>query len=367
VRGLSRVRGSAGLVAALLTLSVLAMSACGGSAAGTGGSPAAKPAGSPSASGSTAAPGAAAKRLRNVTLQLPWLVAGYDAPFYVARDKGWYRDAGLNVTITPGRSSLGAAEIVAGGKAQYGFVDGGAMAGIVSRGGHEIMLACLEQESPVGLVHSKDVPVRTARDLKGKTIFANAAGGPVVQFLNAVLSRAGMTQKDVHLQIVDATAEASTFETHPQDIMLSFENSAYPAIVQKMPSAVFTPYADLGVNVLSLGIVANTDELKSHPDSAKAFVQASLKGFQFALDHPKQAIAIMAKDDPSSNRFVLQKSLEVSLPLLHTPATQGKPLGWMAASDWKTSLDLLHRYSTLKVIKPLSSYYTNEFVGGSQA
>lgn len=353
-------RGPVRLAVALLASSLL-VAACGGAGAGTAAAPAKTGPGS-AAAASPAAPA----QLRNVTLQLPWLVAGYDAPFYVAKDEGWYKDAGLNVTLTPGTSSLQAAELVADGKVQYAYVDSGAMAGVISRGGNAIMVSSFQQESPVGMVHSSDVPITSAQDLKGKTIFANAAGGPVIQLLYAVLARAGMSKNDIHLQIVDPTAEVSTFEAHPQDIMLSFWNSAYPAIVEHMPNAVFTPYAALGVNVLSEGIAVNGNELKHHPASVKGFVQATVRAYKYTIAHPTQAIQMMMKDVPGSNQAILTKSLQVSLPLLHTPATQGKPIGWMSPADWQTSLDLLHTYSTLKNVLPANKYYTDEFVGGPQ-
>lgn len=349
-------RSSAAILAALV------IAGCGSSAA-----PAAKTTKPAAAGASTAAQPHASTPLQHVSLQLPWLVAGYDAGFYMAQAKGYYKAAGLDVTIIPGRSSLLSAEIVANGKTTFGFADAGTAAQIISKGGDLKVLADLTQKSPVGIMHMPDVPVRTAHDLNGKTIFANSSGGPVIELLNAVLQRAGMTSKDVHLDVVAPSAEASSFETHPKDLALSFSYSAYPAVLTKQPKALFTYYADLGINTLSLGIITTNKEIRAHPGVVKSFVQASIKGWEYTIAHQSEAVKLMKQKFPKQNTFILTKSLANGISLTHTPATKGKPLGWMAQSDWKTTIDLLHKFSTLKNVQPLSTYYTNKYVPSAPA
>src|SRR5271167_1211822 len=66
----------------------------------------------------------AAGSLKPVTMTLDWLFQGPNVGFMLAQDKGFYREAGLDVAITPGKGSGSAAQLIASGAAQFGFADG---------------------------------------------------------------------------------------------------------------------------------------------------------------------------------------------------------------------------------------------------
>jgi NitT/TauT family transport system substrate-binding protein len=345
---------------ALLALALAGLLAgCGGSAggAGAGGGSGASP-----ASGPAGGPAAPARPLRRVSLALPWLMTGYDAAFVVARDRGYYRAEGLDVTLVPGKNSLLTTEGVAGGHYTFGFADAGAAAAVVSRGGGVKVLACLTQTSPTGLAYNPGTRLASARDLEGRTIIANNTGGPVVQMLFAVLDRAGIPHSAVHLDLIAPSAVAAAFKAHPRYLLSTFVNASFPQALKLDPRARFVPYSKFGVNTLSLGLIAADAEIRSRPDLVRGFVAASLRGWAWTAAHPKAALDLLLKDYPEGDRFIWGKSLDLSLPLAHTPATQGRPLGWMAASDWNETLAVLHRYSGLKVVKPLADYYTNSFL-----
>lgn len=353
-----------GAAAGVLLSACLMTAGCGGPAPAA---PHAAPSSSAPSSSAPTSPAAAApaKALRPATMMLGWLVAGYDAGFYVAQAKGWYKDAGINLKIIPGKSSQLTAELVSEGKLTFGVSDAGTTAQLISKGAAIKELAVFTQKSPVGIMHMPNVPLKTAHDLQGKTIFANSSGGPVIELLRAVLNRAHMTMSDIHLNVVSPAAEATEFETHPADYALTFSYSAYPAVLLHVPKAAFTYYSDLGVNTLSDGLITTNQEIQAHPNLVRGFVHASIKGFQYAVKHQAKAIAIMTKEFPQENAFILRKSLANALTLLHTSASKGKPLGYMTSTDWRTTLSLLKQYAGMKVVKPLSDYYTNRFVPAS--
>lgn len=303
--------------------------------------------------------------MTNVTLRLPYLVGGYDGAFVEAEDQGYYKAVGLNVKVEQGRSSVLTTESVAQGNDTFGFADGSSVASLISTGAPVKVLADLTQLGSAGFIYNPGTKLSSVSDLKGKTLIANAAGGPTVQLLDAVLARAHIPASAMHINLVAAEAQATTFKVHPKDVLLGFCVDTYPAVLKIDPQAICTPYGQFGINVLSYGLITTLSEIQNHPQLVKGFVAASLKGWQFMTAHPNQTVAATIKAFPQANQFILLKSLQFALKLTHTPATQGKPLGWMASSDWKSSLNILHQYAGVKTIKPLSDYYTNQFIPNS--
>jgi NitT/TauT family transport system substrate-binding protein len=341
-------------LAVICTSLLVAAGGCGGGAtprASSGGTPVTQPTGGGQA------------HLTEVTLQFPWLISGEDAPFYVARQKGFYRDAGLDVHFNGGTSSLQAAEVVANGKAQFGFSDASAVAGVISEGGNEQMVAQVDDRSPVGIITHAGQEIRTPADLTKLTILANSAGGPVTGLLYAVLAKAGIPRSRVHVNIVATSAEVSSFHAKRNDALLGFANATYVQALGLEPSAKFTPYARFGINPLSFGIVANGDMIRQHPDEVRAFVAASIRGLQYAAAHPEEAAQIEEPYSPQMSRQVLIRGLQYTLD--YTDQPQGKPFGYAEQRSWADTLSVLHAYGGLRTVKSPGAYFTNQFVTGA--
>ena len=94
----------------------------------------------------------------------------------------------------------------------------------------------------------------------------------------------------------------------------------------------------------------------------KKFVTATAKGWEAAAKDPDAAVAAAVKLYPDLSRDFLLDGLKITLAeQLHTPATMGHPVGWMADDDWKKMLAILKKYSGITPKEP-SAYYTNRFI-----
>ena len=124
-------------------------------------------------------------------------------------------------------------------------------------------------------------------------------------------------------------------------------------------------FADAGVNTLSVGIVAHNDLIKEKPEIVKAFVQASMRGWADVIKTPDPGVDEVIKAFPDRNPKVTKESLMTTIPLLHTPKSEGKPLGWMAKDDWTSSVDLLAKAELMKPGINVDTLFTNSFLAGS--
>ena len=68
------------------------------------------------------------------------------------------------------------------------------------------------------------------------------------------------------------------------------------------------------------------------------------------------------KHFPLSDRVVLEEGIEVTIPLLYTATSRGRPLGWMAEADWEKTVELISLFGESEPVQDLQKYYTNDFI-----
>src|SRR5262249_17871918 len=122
------------------------------------------PASAPAASQPAAPP-----RLEPVILLLDWFPDGYHAPFYVAREKGYFREAGLEVDIKEGKGSGNVAQLVGTKNATFGVSEGAAEAKAIGQDVPVGVVAGVFRRSPLGLSYIRESGINAPKDLEGKT------------------------------------------------------------------------------------------------------------------------------------------------------------------------------------------------------
>ena len=146
--------------------------------------------------------------------------------------------------------------------------------------------------------------------------------------------------------------------TRKVDMIPGFRFGDYLRAYTQNPNAKITLFSDWGVNVLGNGYFVSTSTLEKNPDLVRGFVRATVRGWQEAMKDPKGGVDALMKAFPDTNR----KFVEIGLPMvfehMQSPASKGKPLGWMAEEDWKTTLEIM-KASGLEGDRPASTYYRN--------
>lgn len=345
----------------------LLMAGCGAAAAPSGPSPAAAPASGQAGKASTApaqpatSSSGASRPLIHVTLRQTYLVQGYSAPFLLAQEKGFYKAAGFDVSIPQGKGSASTIETVGNGSDQFGFADAGTAVQLISKGEPVKMLSVYLQENPAAFFYQPSkTQLGSLQDLKGKTIITFPQDADYLA-LPAVLAQAGMTLSDVHPQFVSPADVGAAFARHQQDVLLGFDTFD-PIFAKLVPTIRYVPYTKFGFNAYSVGLLTSLNLIRQHPGEVRRFVAATQEGWAYTVQHPAAAVAATLKAYPQQSAAVIAKSLAISLGLLHTPNTQGQPIGWMSPKDWQDTVNVMHRYGGVKDVKPLSDYYTDAFV-----
>lgn len=236
--------------------------------------------------------------LEPVTLQLKWYHQFQTAGYYAALEQGYYRDAGLDVTILPG-GPFNTYEEVLSGRAQYGVTNTEVLLHRL-HGDPLVTLAAIFQHSPQVFMVRQDSDIYEPKDLIGRRV--GMSTGTRTAELQAMLLKEGVSLTS--LQLVDEIDDSNDYlfdETiDAQGVYATNE----PFVLENagIPTRLINPAA-YGVDFYGDLLYTTETELEEHPDRVARFRAASLKGWEYAFHNPEETIdIILTKYDTPLNR-----------------------------------------------------------------
>ncbi|PHQ69921.1 MAG: nitrate ABC transporter substrate-binding protein [Sneathiella sp.] len=237
-----------------------------------------------------------------LTLQLKWVTQAQFAGYYVAQDKGFYKDADLDVTIKPGGPDVAPSQVIAGGGADVVVDWMPAALATREKGVPLVNISQVFAKSGMMLTCRKDMGVNTANDFKGKTLgvwffgneypflswmdtlgFSTTGSNPDIKVLKQGFNVDPILQKQA------ACISTMTYNEYWQVI---------DAGLTPEELTVFK-YEEQGVATLEDGLYVMEDSLKDDAmvDKLARFVGASLKGWEYAVNNPDEAADIILEND----------------------------------------------------------------------
>lgn len=359
-----RGRGSA-VVATILALTLsLALTACGGTsakpntatgkAASTAASSTATAAAGPAASSTKPAGSGAA--LTKVSVMMAYLATGWDAGFWVAQDKGFYKQQGLDVTAEPGKATFQTVQQVANGNITFGQLDGGTLITADSRGLPLIGVAQLFKAQPFAVMVPASSKIQSIADLKGKRLGDNPSNA-TAQLLTGVLADHHMTKADLHLVDMDNHTLPVALLQHKVDAIAGLSIGQGALIEFKGMPLRFLMYGDNGVDQPGFAIATSASYARAHPDVVRRFILGTREGMTWSRQHAAQAEAILHQKEPHTNLKLLKKQLQLSLPFWSSP-----PGGAFDLNQYKTAEAELLKFGVIKKSVPVSQLVTNQYV-----
>jgi NitT/TauT family transport system substrate-binding protein len=305
---------------------------------------------------------ARAATTRPVTMRLDWLYQGPNDGFIIAREKGYYETAGLDVDIGPGKGSGSTAQLVASKATQFGFADGFVVGNSVAKGLNIVMVGAVYRRNPAAVVVLADSDIKTPKDLEGKTV-GITTGAAQFQQWPAFVRGCGLDGDKVRVVNIDPAGSPPALITGQVQAIAGYAQGFVPSVEirGKKPARVLW-YSDCGVNAVSNGIIVHADFLKQEPGLIRDFVAASLKGFLYGRQNPEEAAAIIKKYSEATDPAISRREMELSWNTWVTPNTRGKPLGWMSDKDWEATVEVLKTYGGVTAPLEAKQLYTNEFV-----
>ncbi|WP_300586241.1 ABC transporter substrate-binding protein [Marivita sp.] len=232
-----------------------------------------------------------------VTYQLDWLPGGDKAPIYVCIHQGFCADAGLEVTLEPGRGSSEAITKIATGTSDIGSAGIEAlMAARVTESVPVTAVMNIFNTGPHAFYTTTESGITTLADVKGKSVATSPFTSSNV-FLPLVLEENGMTEADITLTKADPGALGPLLMTGQSDAIIAWltDVSRYQGQANEAgKELVILPWADAGLELYSASLVASDTFLTERPDVAKRFIAAFKQSLEFANENPDAAAEAVA-------------------------------------------------------------------------
>jgi NitT/TauT family transport system substrate-binding protein len=236
-----------------------------------------------------------------VTIRQDWLHGGHHAAMWVALDKGWYAEKGLNVSIVRGFGSADTAKMIGIGKEQLGQCDAGAIILAQLKGTEQKIVGSYVPTAPYCFVSPVDKGIRVPKDLEGKTVAVAAASGEYTVW-QAFLKKAQVKESAINLNIVSVDILNTQLLTGKVDAVMTYAMSGVAlAKVNNLPINVIM-FKDHGVDLYSNSLTVYLPWLaeKGNDEMLRRFLEATYRGLKYALLNPNEAVAIIAKRNPDS-------------------------------------------------------------------
>ena len=275
--------------------------------------------------------------------RLKWLFNTSVAGDIIADTGGFFKKAGLDVSVNEGGAGKNAIRELELGYADFGVASADQVIRALEKGADVIVLAQLFQVNPMQWIYRADQPeIKGLSDLKGRHIGVTF-GGNDETIMTTLLAKAGLTLRDVRISSV--RFDFTPFLKKEVDVWPVYRNSQGVILKDRLGAEgeqvrFFNP-ADYGVNFVANSVVTSGTMIKKHPDTVKAFMNALLSAWEFAMDPANQTrvLAEIKKKDKGTKDDIRKKQLEATRPLVK-PANNVK-IGTIDVAAWQQTESIM--------------------------
>jgi NitT/TauT family transport system substrate-binding protein len=278
-----------------------------------------------------------------VTFSLDFRALGRHAAWYVALDKGYYKQAGLEVNIIPSQGTAQAIQSVESGVAQYAFSDvAGLVAARANSGATAKMVAVIYQKAPYAVFSLRSGANVTKPEQLENLEIASGAGSFTQKVIEAFMTEKKLKADTVKFTNVDPAARIGMLVAKKIPAIETFAMSK-PGLVKatsEQETQMFL-FADHGLKLYSNGILVKDSHLQANAAQVRAFIKASLDGWRDTIANPKAAAEIVAKYIKGLDPDVVLQEIAIVNDLVVTPDTKAKGLGSIDPATMAASVDMI--------------------------
>src|SRR5664279_5892602 len=251
----------------------------------------------------TALAAAPARAADKVVLMLNWYVYGEHAPFYYGKAKGIYAAENIETEIQEGRGSAATTQAVAAKTADFGYVDVPTMMRAAVKGAPITATGVLLQTSPMSAMGFVEKNIRKPEDIKGKTVAITPADS-MTQIWPLFLKKTGLKETDFTTVAGDGQTKLNAVINGQADLLLGYVMDQSMKIKDATGKDVYPiKFSDYGINLVSSGVITNTEYLKANEDLVKRCMAATLKSIQEASKDPRGAAQSILDANPKGGKI----------------------------------------------------------------
>jgi ABC-type nitrate/sulfonate/bicarbonate transport system substrate-binding protein len=302
--------------------------------------------------------GGQALAAQKVTYVMSWIPDARWAPEIVAKYRGYFKAAGLDVALKWVKGSRNAGKTVATGAAEFGAPTAGVVLTGREKGLPLVSVLQTNRKTQISFVSLKKSGIKSPKDFYGKKVGVQRGSATWVGFL-ALTGKYGI---DIDkLNKINVGFGLKPLLTGMVDVRPAYiANEVVQAKMKGIDLNVIW-ISDHGIEQIGNGTATNETFLKSNPKAVRSFVQASIKGWKHSVKDPDDALKAILQHKPDHDP-AFQKQALVIIQEKISVAPKGHPWGWSVHEEWQTTHDNLVEYGVIKKPLDVRKAYTNQFI-----
>ncbi|MEW2381206.1 ABC transporter substrate-binding protein [Micromonospora sp. NPDC047707] len=273
---------------------------------------------------------------------------GRDSYAWVAKDKGFFRDAGFDVEIKPGQGTGSVIQTIVGGQAQFGPID--LTGGLLQLGNGQakdfVAVAAIQQRTMAAIATVEGKNIASPKDLEGKKL-ADTPGSVVRNLFPTYAKMAGVDASKVTWVNGEAQTLMGTLASGAVDGIGQFVVGQPTIETVTKKKAVLLPYSNVMQDLYGNVLITSSKIAKEDPEMVKRFAGALLKGLEYALANPQEAADILKKNVPAAVPAAAKAELELMAGYVRSSNT-GTQLGTLDSGRVAKSIAILQGAGALK-------------------
>lgn len=294
---------------------------------------------------------------------LNWFAVGDHAAYWVALDKGYYKQRGLDVTLENSKGSGDSIGKVDTGRADAGLADAVPVLGAIGRGARVKMVGMVFDKTPMTVFSLAEKPITKPKDLEGKNIGAPAGDSQRLAFPAFARINKIDPAKVTWVNIEPAAKMAALAEKRVDGVADYMTGIPYYDKAVGVGKTARLEWRDFGFDDLySMSILASDKTMKDKPRQLKAFLEASYMGWRDAMANPKEALATLKKHVPEVDLSIIEPNMMLGFDLMRTKNYADHGIGWIDGKKMCASTEIVNTYMNLPRKLDCKTVFTTEFL-----
>lgn len=301
------------------------------------------------------------KDLEKITFVLDWTPNTNHTGLYVAMEKGYFEEEGLDVEVVQPPED-GAEVLVASGKAQFGISFQDTMTTAIS--GEDALpitaVASIIQHNTSGIISRKGEGMDTPKGMEGHS-YATWNSPIELATLETVMKADGGDFSKVELIPSTVTDEVSALKTNSVDSIWIFYGWAGVKTELEGLETDYFAFADVDpvFDYYTPVLISGNEFLEENPETAKAFIRALSKGYEDAINNPEEAADILCSAAPELDKELVLASQNY---LKDQYQAEAEKWGYIDAERWNNFYQWINDNQLTETEVPLDTAFTNDFL-----
>ena len=283
-----------------------------------------------------------AGHLKKITVLANYTFHGRHTPFFVALDKGYFKEAGFDADIQPATGSGFVISAIESGKATYGLADASTAMQAIAKGakikGFQVFMDVVTN----GIAALKPYP--TPESILGHSI-ATSPTDSARTIIPIVLKQKGLDPSKINWIAASPATYFTLLLSGQTDIISATIDGDMPPLMEiankEGKKVYFSSFGEWGYDVLGFIFVARADDLANNPGDATKFAAAMKKAVDFSMKNPEDAVRIMVKHNPTLKYDITLAQWKQSIKAITTPYMKAHGYGIADPARVKRSIDLV--------------------------